>query len=99
MRAVHLQTFHLLLSYTRLTYLFGDWFISPRTLNPMQPIPIIMTLEETEKKLKELLSQGASQEELLKQLSLAEGCGLKLWCQDQIVSGTNKKAPRYLVWM
>jgi uncharacterized coiled-coil protein SlyX len=28
-----------------------------------------MTLEETEKRLKELLSQGASQEEMIKQLS------------------------------
>jgi DNA-binding CsgD family transcriptional regulator len=34
-----------------------------------------MTLEETEKKLKELLSQGASQEELLKKLKMAEGAG------------------------
>ena len=54
-----------------------------------------MTLEETEKRLKELLSQGASQEEMIKQLSLAEGCGLKLWCQEQIVAGSDKKVHRW----
>ena len=54
-----------------------------------------MTLEETEKKLKELLSAGASQEEILNQLSMAEGCGLKLWCQEQIVPGSSKKIHRW----
>ena len=54
-----------------------------------------MTLEETEKKLKELLSAGASQEEMLKQLSLAEGCGLKVWCQEQIVPGSSKRIHRW----
>ena len=53
-----------------------------------------MTLEETEKRLKELLSQGASQEEMIKQLSLADGCGLKLWCQEQIVAGSDRKVHR-----
>jgi hypothetical protein len=54
-----------------------------------------MTLEETEKRLKELLGQGASQEEMIKQLSLADGCGLKLWCQEQIVAGSAKKVHRW----
>jgi hypothetical protein len=35
-------------------------------------------MEETQKKFKELLSQGASQEEMLKQLSLAE-LWAKVW--------------------
>ena len=54
-----------------------------------------MTLGETEKRLKELLGQGASQEEMIKQLSLADGCGLKLWCQEQIVAGTDRKVHRW----
>ncbi len=54
-----------------------------------------MTMEDTEKRLRELLSKGASQEEILKQLSLAEGCGLKLWCQEQIVPGSGKKIHRW----
>jgi hypothetical protein len=54
-----------------------------------------MSMEETQKKFKELLSQGASHEEMLKQLSLAEGCGLKVWCQDQIVPATGKKIHRW----
>ncbi len=54
-----------------------------------------MSLEYTEKKLKELLSKGVSQEEMLKQLSLAEGCGLKVWCQEQIVPSTGKKIHRW----
>jgi hypothetical protein len=44
---------------------------------------------------KELFSQGVSQEEMLKQLSLAEGCGLKVWCQEQIVPGSEKKIHRW----
>ena len=44
-----------------------------------------MSMDDTEKRLKELLSKGASEEEMLKQLNLAEGCGLKVWCQEQIV--------------
>jgi len=54
-----------------------------------------MTMEETEKRLKELLSLGVSQEEMLAQLSLAEGCGLKLWCQEQIIPGSGKKTHRW----
>lgn len=54
-----------------------------------------MTMEETQKRFKELLSQGASQEEMLKQLSLAEGCGIKVWCQEQIVPATGKKIHRW----
>lgn len=56
---------------------------------------LFMTLDVTEKKLKELFSQGVSQEEMLKQLSLAEGCGLKVWCQEQIVPGSEKKIHRW----
>lgn len=55
----------------------------------------LMSMEETQKRLKDLLSKGASQEEMLKQLSLAEGCGLKLWCQEQINPSTGKKIHRW----
>jgi len=54
-----------------------------------------MAMDETEKRLKELLSKGASEEEMLKQLSLAEGCGLKIWCQEQIVPASGKKIHRW----
>ena len=54
-----------------------------------------MSMEDTQKRLKELLSTGASEEELLKKLSLAEGCGLKLFCEQQIVAGTEKKIHRW----
>lgn len=54
-----------------------------------------MTMEESEKRLKELLSKGATEEEILKKLTLAEGCGLKLWCQEQINPATSKKVHRY----
>jgi len=45
--------------------------------------------------LKELLSKGETEEEILKKLTLAEGCGLKLWCQEQITPATGKKVHRY----
>ncbi|MDD1748670.1 MAG: hypothetical protein LUO89_02235 [Methanothrix sp.] len=54
-----------------------------------------MSMEDTEKRFKELLSEGVPQEEILKQLSLAEGCGLKVWCQEQIVPATGKKIHRW----
>lgn len=54
-----------------------------------------MAMDDTEKRLKELLSKGASEEEMLKQLSLAEGCGLKIWCQEQIVPASGKKIHRW----
>jgi hypothetical protein len=54
-----------------------------------------MSMDDTQKRLKDLLSKGASQEEMLKQLSLAEGCGLKLWCQEQINPATGKKIHRW----
>ena len=54
-----------------------------------------MTMEDNEKRLRELLSKGASEEEMLKSLSLAEGCGLKVWCQEQIIPATGKKVHRY----
>ncbi len=54
-----------------------------------------MTMEDTEKRLKELLSKGASEEEMLKQLQLAEGCGLKVWCQEQIIPASGKKIHRW----
>ena len=54
-----------------------------------------MSMEDTQKRLKELLGLGVSQEELIKHLSLAEGCGLKLWCEGQIVPGTEKKVHRW----
>jgi hypothetical protein len=54
-----------------------------------------MTMEDTQVKLKELLSKGASEEEMLKSLSLAEGCGLKVWCQEQIIPASGKKVHRY----
>jgi len=56
---------------------------------------IIMSPEETQKMLKELLSKGTSEEEMLTQLSLAEGCGLKVWCQEQVVPATGKKIHRW----
>jgi hypothetical protein len=54
-----------------------------------------MSMEETEKRLKELLSKSTSQEEILKSLIVAEGCGVKVWCQEQIIPATNKKIHRY----
>jgi len=54
-----------------------------------------MTIEESEKRLKELLSKGETEEEILKKLTLAEGCGLKLWCQEQINPATGNKVHRY----
>ncbi|NYT01189.1 MAG: hypothetical protein GKC10_00260 [Methanosarcinales archaeon] len=54
-----------------------------------------MNMEDTEKRLKDLLSRGASEEDMLKQLSLAEGCGLKVWCQEQTLAGSDKKIHRY----
>ncbi|HOT07773.1 MAG: hypothetical protein A4E45_02096 [Methanosaeta sp. PtaB.Bin039] len=54
-----------------------------------------MTMDETQKRLKELLSKGASEEEMLVKLSLAEGCGIKVWCQEQFISGSDKKVHRY----
>jgi hypothetical protein len=54
-----------------------------------------MTMEDNEKRLRELLSKGTSEEEMLKSLSLAEGCGLKVWCQEQIIPATGKKVHRY----
>ena len=54
-----------------------------------------MSMEDTQKRLKELLSKGASEEEMLKKLSLAEGCGLKVFCEQQIVAGTEKKIHRW----
>ncbi|TFH49402.1 MAG: hypothetical protein E4G89_04875 [Methanothrix sp.] len=54
-----------------------------------------MSMEDTQKRLRELLSKGASQEEMLRQLSLAEGCGIKVFCEEQIVAGTEKKIHRW----
>jgi len=54
-----------------------------------------MDIEETERLLKEMLSRGASEEDMLKKLTLEEGCGLKLWCQEQAVPGSDKKTHRY----
>jgi hypothetical protein len=55
-----------------------------------------MSMEDTKKRLKDLLSKGASEEEMLKQLTLAEGCGLKIWCQEQIIPATGEKSPPIL---
>jgi hypothetical protein len=54
-----------------------------------------MSMEDSHKRLKELLSQGVSQEEMLQKLSLAEGCGLKVFCEQQIVAGSEKKIHRW----
>ncbi|HEX7444957.1 MAG TPA: hypothetical protein VF300_01070 [Methanothrix sp.] len=54
-----------------------------------------MSMEDSHKRLKELLSQGVSQEEMLQKLSLAEECGLKVFCEQQIVAGTEKKIHRW----
>jgi hypothetical protein len=54
-----------------------------------------MTMEESEMRLRELLSKGATEEEILKKLTLAEGCGLKLWCEDLINPASGKKVHRY----
>ena len=54
-----------------------------------------MTMDESEKQLKELLSKGATEEEILKKFTLAEGCDLKLWCQEQIIPASGKKVHRY----
>jgi hypothetical protein len=48
-------------------------------------------MEESETRLKDLLSKGATEEEILKKLILAEGCGLKLWCQEQINPASGKR--------
>jgi peptide methionine sulfoxide reductase MsrB len=53
-----------------------------------------MKIEETQKQFKALLSKGASEEEMLKELSLSEGCGLKVWCQEQVF-GSDKKFHRW----
>ena len=54
-----------------------------------------MTMEESQKQLKELLTKAATEEDVIKKLILAEGCGLKLWCQEQILPSTGKKVHRY----
>ena len=54
-----------------------------------------MTMQDSQKRLRELLSQGASEEEMLQKLSLAEGCGLKIICEQQIVAGSEKKIHRW----
>jgi hypothetical protein len=56
---------------------------------------IIMTMEETQQGLKEMLSKGASLEEILKSLTLSEGCGVKVWCEEQIMPGGEKRVHRY----
>jgi hypothetical protein len=52
-------------------------------------------MEDTQKRLKEVLSKSASEEEMLLQLSLAEGCGLKVFCEQRIVPGTERKIHRW----
>ncbi|MDM7934432.1 MAG: hypothetical protein QUS08_03480 [Methanothrix sp.] len=54
-----------------------------------------MSMEEAKIRLKDLLSQGASEEEMLKRLSLAEGCGLKVWCEERIVPGSERRIHRW----